>query len=94
MTCLPSKSRQLLVFIAHFGVEELFMIVGQAGLQDALPFVNDIAEQLPSLLDADDVSIPLEMAVFTSLWGNKMDLSLWPSKAVGGKENVCLFFSF
>ena len=59
----------------------------QAGLQDALPFVDDIAEQLPTLLSAEDVAVPLEMAVFTSLWGNKMDLSLWPSKSVSAKDN-------
>ena len=61
-------------------------------MQDALPFVNDIAEQLPTLLSAEDVSVPLEMAVFTSLWGNKMDLSLWPSKSVSAKDdNVCIY---
>eukprot|EP01035_Chromulina_nebulosa_P028171 gene28171-37148_t len=66
---------------------DMFAKQKQAGLQDALPFVNDIAEQLPALLSSEDVSIPLEMAVFTSLWGNKMDLSLWPSKSVSAKDD-------
>ena len=62
--------------------------------------MDDIAAQLPTLLSAEDVAIPLEMAVFTSLWGNKMDLSLWPSKSVSAKDgnNVTVlllkFYSF
>jgi hypothetical protein len=52
------------------------------GLIAALPSVDSIAERLPDLINEgnnNDISIALEIAVQTSLWGNKMDLSLWPA---------------
>jgi len=52
------------------------------GLVAALPSVDSIAERLPNLINegnTGDISIALEIAVQTSLWGNKMDLSLWPA---------------
>ena len=58
------------------------------GLIAALPSVDSIAERLPNLINegnSGDISIALEIAVQTSLWGNKMDLSLWPASK---KEKV------
>ena len=52
-----------------------------AGLIDSIVFVDDVTTQLLLLLRNPSTAIttPLEMAIFTSLWGNKMDLSLWPT---------------
>lgn len=58
------------------------------GLVAALPSVDSIAERLPNLINegnTGDISIALEIAVQTSLWGNKMDLSLWPASK---KESI------
>lgn len=52
------------------------------GLVAALPSIDSIAERLPNLINegnSGDITIALEIAVQTSLWGNKMDLSLWPA---------------
>ena len=68
------------------------------GLIAALPSVDSIAERLPNLINEgnnNDISIALEIAVQTSLWGNKMDLSLWPAskkesdiKTSGASEDI------
>lgn len=62
---------------------DMFLKQKRAGLIDALPFIDEIASGLPDLLASEDKAVPLEMAVVTSLWGNKMDLSLWPSASTG-----------
>ena len=49
------------------------------GLIEALPNIDEIAARLPGLLVSDDKATIVELAVLTSLWGNKMDLSLWPA---------------
>ena len=52
------------------------------GLFEALTSIEAIASRLPLLLEnsmSDDKSIAVEIASLTSLWGNKMDLSLWPA---------------
>ena len=65
------------------------------GLVDALPFIDDIAVNLIDLLDSYSVSNDsqelrtiIELALTTSLWGNKMDLSLWPSISNAKKEKM------
>ena len=58
-----------------------------SGLIEALPNIQEIAGRLPGLLGTDDKVAIIELAVLTSLWGNKMDLSLWPaSKAQSGND--------
>jgi hypothetical protein len=58
-----------------------------SGLVEALPNIQEIAGRLPGLLATDDKVAIIELAVLTSLWGNKMDLSLWPaSKAQSGND--------
>mmetsp|Transcript_3447 Transcript_3447/g.5373 ORF Transcript_3447/g.5373 Transcript_3447/m.5373 type:complete len:475 (-) Transcript_3447:659-2083(-) len=49
------------------------------GLLDSLQLVDQVAAQLESLLAAGDSRTAFEVAVATSLWGNKMDLSIWPT---------------
>ena len=56
------------------------------GLVEALPSIHEIAARLPALL-ASEKRAALEVAVQTSLWGNKMDLSLWPAAASSGSSS-------
>lgn len=57
------------------------------GLIAALPNIQEIAGRLESLLASDSKATIIELAVLTSLWGNKMDLSLWPaSNAQSGND--------
>jgi len=65
------------------------------GLVDALPFIDDIAVNLIDLLDSysdsndsEELRSIIELALSTSLWGNKMDLSLWPSTTNAKKEKI------
>ena len=55
------------------------------GLIDALPSIEDISSRLATLVDPKitPVNVALEVALQTSLWGNKMDLSLWPAAKDG-----------
>jgi hypothetical protein len=55
------------------------------GLLEALPSIEGISQRVPALLKQDS-KIVAEIAVLTSLWGNKMDLSLWPAAA--GEEST------
>lgn len=57
------------------------------GLLDAKMTIDDIALRLPYLLESEDISRTLEIAVHTSLWGNKMDLSLWPGSSKQSSSN-------
>ncbi len=50
-----------------------------SGLIEALPNIQEIAGRLEALIASDSKSTVIELAVLTSLWGNKMDLSLWPA---------------
>ena len=57
------------------------------GLLEALPSIESVAERIPSLLQ-QDVDVVAKIAVLSSLWGNKMDLSLWPaSSSSNSKDN-------
>jgi len=56
------------------------------GLIEALPSIHEIAVRLPALL-ASEKWAALEVAVQTSLWGNKMDLSLWPAAAASSSSS-------
>jgi hypothetical protein len=55
------------------------------GLVEALPSIEEIAQRLPVLLSCEDGSRgqAVKVAILTSLWGNKMDLSLWPAASAG-----------
>ena len=54
-----------------------------SGLIEALPSIESVASRIPSLLE-QDIHMICKVAVLTSLWGNKVDLSLWPAS---GAEN-------
>ena len=49
-----------------------------SGLIEALPHIEEVSSRLPSLF-SQDKNLAAEVAILTSLWGNKMDLSLWPA---------------
>lgn len=51
-----------------------------SGLLEALTPIEDVAARLPLLIKNGQLDVALEIAVHTSLWGNKMDLSLWPAQ--------------
>ena len=58
------------------------------GLIEALPSIEDISSKLATLIDPaiTPVNVALEIGLQTSLWGNKMDLSLWPAAKDGNAE--------
>jgi uncharacterized protein with ATP-grasp and redox domains len=63
---------------------DMFVKQKANGLIEALPAIEEIAEKLPEILtaarlDRTIVVDALEVAIQTSLWGNKIDLSLWPA---------------
>lgn len=66
---------------------DAFKVPKCKGLVEALPSIEEIASRLPVLLaDASNVERrrdACEVALLTSLWGNKMDLSLWPAASQG-----------
>jgi len=66
---------------------DMFVQQKAQGLIEALPSINEIATRLPSLLKSEK-SAALEVAVQTSIWGNKMDLSLWPAANTGAMATV------
>jgi hypothetical protein len=51
------------------------------GLSDSLPAIRTILERLPTPVNSR-LSLPeiIQLGIFTSLWGNKLDLSLWPKQ--------------
>ena len=61
---------------------DMFKKQKAAGLVEALGSIDEIAARLPALLAADRTEA-VTVAVLTSLWGNKMDLSLWPAASAG-----------
>jgi uncharacterized protein with ATP-grasp and redox domains len=66
---------------------DMFVLQKVSGLMDALPSINEITSRLPDLLTKDPELLhdALEIAIQTSLWGNKMDLSLWPAQQKSSK---------
>lgn len=57
---------------------DMFVMQKANGLMEAMPAIQEIAEKLPIVL-AGGIVDALEIAIQTSLWGNKIDLSLWPA---------------
>lgn len=61
------------------------------GLVESLKSIEDISSRISILFDkrVTEPSVAIQIAVQTSLWGNKMDLSLWPaSKDSSGSGSV------
>jgi Damage-control phosphatase ARMT1-like domain len=58
---------------------DMFVQQKAQGLIDAIPAINEIATKLPVILSGANLGDALTIAIQTSLWGNKMDLSLWPA---------------
>jgi uncharacterized protein with ATP-grasp and redox domains len=64
---------------------DMFQHQKRAGLIDALPILREISDSLhQQLYVSDNKRNLLSIGIYTSLWGNKLDLSLWPN---GGKES-------
>jgi len=65
---------------------DMFAIQKLAGLHSSLEFINSLA-----ITVAARSTIPhdsMELAIYSSLWGNKLDLSLWPKTIVALNEGV------
>jgi Damage-control phosphatase ARMT1-like domain len=59
---------------------DMFEMEKFKGLYGAMSSINDITEKIPVLLaEGNDPRTVLELGIQTSLWGNKIDLSLWPA---------------
>lgn len=57
---------------------DFFQVQKQAGLLDAMPAIAELADRLPTILASSDRAAVTRCALLVSLWGNKLDLSLWP----------------
>ena len=57
---------------------DMFAKQKESGLLDATHHIQGIAETLQETIEKGEIEYLLEMGIFTSLWGNKLDLSLWP----------------
>lgn len=58
---------------------DMFVPQKFAGLVSAMSSIEDISSRMPTILSSSDSTDALTLAVQTSLWGNKIDLSLWPA---------------
>ena len=66
---------------------DMFVKQKSSGLMDAVPVIDEITAKLPALLASSHLADALEIAIQTSLWGNKMDLSLWPAGMEKGSQS-------
>ena len=66
---------------------DMFVKQKASGLTDAVPVIDEITSKLPALLASSHLADALEIVIQTSLWGNKMDLSLWPAGMNGGSQS-------
>jgi hypothetical protein len=57
---------------------DMFIRQKIAGLQSSLSSITDISQRLPVLLEGER-DVALRTLILTSLWGNRADLSLWPT---------------
>lgn len=57
----------------------------RAGLQSSVASAEALLGRFAKL-NADEAG--LGVAIFSALWGNKMDLSIWPADAEGGSSDV------
>ena len=73
---------------------DMFVKQKAQGLMDATSVIDEIATKIPAILSSANLADALVIATQTSLWGNKMDLSLWPAglskKAQTGSAEVDL----
>ena len=58
-----------------------------SGLQSSIPLTIELFQKYSSIPD-EKTTGKLRFAIFGSLWGNKMDLSLWPTKSNEGDANT------
>ena len=58
---------------------DMFSAQKVAGLVEAMPSIEEIARRQPALMASESKEVVVTLAVLTSLWGNKVDLSLWPA---------------
>eukprot|EP01035_Chromulina_nebulosa_P017981 gene17981-23613_t len=66
---------------------DMFIPQKFSGLVSAMTSINDICNRLPSLLDTANQNEILTIGIQTSLWGNKIDLSLWPANKASDTSN-------
>jgi hypothetical protein len=61
---------------------DMFAMQKANGLFSSKPSIEMLSNNLQSLSTQESNSV-IELGLLTSLWGNKMDLSLWPSSSSG-----------
>jgi hypothetical protein len=67
---------------------DMFIPQKIAGLVSALPSINDISSRIENIFNTASPVDALTLGVQTSLWGNKIDLSLWPAARQGGSQST------
>ncbi len=72
---------------------DMFIKQKVAGLLDSIPVIKELAIRVPVLIaegmNKENLIQCIEVAIHTSLWGNKMDLSLWPKTIETNTEKTC-----
>ncbi len=57
---------------------DMFIDQKRNGLIDSIPFIAQTLTSVDQIIAAGNPSAAIQLGIFTSLWGNKLDLSLWP----------------
>eukprot|EP01040_Poterioochromonas_malhamensis_P004448 gene4448-4768_t len=57
---------------------DMFIDQKRNGLIDSIPFIAQTLTTVDQIIAAGNPSAAIQLGLFTSLWGNKLDLSLWP----------------
>lgn len=57
---------------------DMFLDQKRNGLIDSIPFIAQTLPSVDQIIASGNPSAAIQLGLFTSLWGNKLDLSLWP----------------
>ncbi len=83
--------RRILTAVGYFAGElgDPFEAQKQKGLQSSFPALEPLAKLVQGAIDDDAsaVATNFKAILLTSLWGNRMDLSIWPAEATRDAES-------